>query len=327
VTIAQLTEAELVARIQARLPLPPRWLTVGIGDDAAVIEPERNRLEVLTVDAQVEGIHFDRRFTPAEAIGHRALAVNLSDLAAMGSTPRLALLSLALPSGLDSADFERMIDGLAALAVRHRVHVAGGNLTRSPGPLLLDVTVSGTVKRRHVLTRAGAKPGDLVFVTGSLGAAGAGLQMLGASTETRSSCRDRFLYPEPRVRIGGLLGRNRAASACMDLSDGLADGARQIAAASQVGMVVDADALPIEPDARQWFEAKGTDPVLEAVTCGEDYELLFTVRPQWAGRLRAIQNETDVPLRKIGFCTRDRAVVLRRGSIETAIPHGYKHFG
>jgi thiamine-monophosphate kinase len=327
VTVAELTEAELIARIQAKLPPAPAWLTVGIGDDAAVVEPERNRLEVLTVDAQVEGIHFDRRFTPPDAIGHRALAVNLSDLAAMGSTPRLALLSLALAPALDATDFEQMIGGVAALALRHRVHVVGGNLTRSSGPLMLDVSVSGSVKRRHVLTRAGAKPGDLVFVTGSIGAAGAGLQMLGASSDARSSCRSRYLYPEPRVATGALLGRNRAASACMDLSDGLADGARQIAAASRVGMVVDADALPIDPDARGWFETRGADPVLEALTCGDDYELLFTVRPQWAGRLRTVQKDTDVPLRKIGFCTRDRAVVLRRGSIETAIPHGYKHFG
>ena len=153
-------------------------MIVGIGDDAAVVEPERNRLEVLSVDALVEGIHFDRAFTPPDAIGHRALAVNLSDLAAMGADARLALLSLGLPETFPVADFDALIDGLAALAARHRLHVAGGNLTRSPGPLIVDVTVVGTVKRRRALLRGGARAGDELYVSGTIGAAAAGLQML-----------------------------------------------------------------------------------------------------------------------------------------------------
>ena len=115
-TISDCSERELIARIQARLPSPPDWLLVGIGDDAAVVEPERNRVEVLTVDALVEGIHFDRAFVPPDAIGHRALAVNLSDLAAMGAAPRLALLSLALPPALSIADFDGLVAGIVALA-------------------------------------------------------------------------------------------------------------------------------------------------------------------------------------------------------------------
>src|SRR5256885_14718931 len=154
-TVSDVAERELVARIQRRLPPSPPWLLVGIGDDAAVVEPERNRAQVLTVDALVEGVHFDRAFVPPEAIGYRALAVNLSDLAAMGAAPRLALLSFALPAGLPLADFDGMIAGLARLAARHCVHVAGGNLTRSPGALMIDITVMGSVKRRQGLTRAG----------------------------------------------------------------------------------------------------------------------------------------------------------------------------
>lgn len=147
-TVSDFTERELIARITRQLPPPPAWMPIGIGDDAAVVEPERNRLEVLSVDALVEGVHFDRAFTPPAAIGHRALAVNLSDLAAMGAAPRLCLLSLALPAAFPVADFDAMIGGLAALAARHQIHVAGGNLTKSPGPLVLDITVSGTAKRR-----------------------------------------------------------------------------------------------------------------------------------------------------------------------------------
>src|SRR6202790_515574 len=141
--VSELTERELIARIQRQLPAAPDWMLIGIGDDAAVVVPERNRDEVLTVDALVEGIHFDRAFVPPDAIGHRALAVNLSDLAAMGATPRLALLSMVLPAPFQVDDFDRLVGGFVSLAARHRLHVAGGNLTRSPGPLVLDVTVLG----------------------------------------------------------------------------------------------------------------------------------------------------------------------------------------
>jgi len=331
-TVADFSEAELIARIQERLPPPPAWMVVGIGDDAAVVEPERNRLEVLSVDALVEGVHFDRAFTPPAAVGHRALAVNLSDLAAMGAAPRLALLSLALPAAFPIADFDQMVSGLTALAARHRVHLAGGNLTRSPGPLVIDVTVVGTVKRRQALTRGGSRPGDELWVTGTIGAAAAGLQMLreGAKSSSVPSvvehCIQRYLYPEPRLRIGSLLARNRAATACMDLSDGFADGVHQIAGASGVGAIIDAGALPIAPGAREWFEKHGTDPVVAAATGGDDYELLFAVRPREGGRFAAALRHRDATLTCVGRCTADRAVVLRRDNGDHPLPRGYAHF-
>jgi thiamine-monophosphate kinase len=350
-TVADLSERELIARIQQRLPPAPPWLLVGIGDDAAIVEPERNRVEVLTVDAVVEGIHFDRAFVPADAIGHRALAVNLSDLAAMGAAPRLALLSMALPATLPAADFDAIVAGFTALAAAHRLHVVGGNLTRSPGPLMIDVTVAGTVKRRQGLTRAGAKPGDDLYVSGTIGAAGAGLRMLKkistredtigtevqssalggrASVSPVSSVVERYLRPEPRVRLGVLLARNRAASACVDLSDGLADGVQRLAEASGVGVMLDASALPIDPAARAFFEAHGLDPVEESLSAGDDYELLVAVRPRTRGRLSSAIRHGGVPLTRIGRCTEDRAVTLQRtgaaAATEAALPAGYTHF-
>ena len=335
--VADLSESELIARIQRRLPPAPAWMIVGIGDDAAVVEPERNRLEVLAVDAIVEGVHFDRAFTPPAAIGHRALAVNLSDLAAMGAAPRLALLSLALPSTLPLRDFDAIVDGFACLAERARMHVAGGNLTKSPGPLMLDVTVVGTVKRRGALLRSGARAGDEIYVSGSIGGAAAGLQMLKAAAlaaahDTSASSRppgsggaiERYLYPDPRVRLGILLGRNRAASACMDLSDGLADAVSQVARASGVGAVVEAASLPIDPDAREWFASRGDDPVAAAIAGGDDYELLVVVRPRLRSRLAAARAGT--PLTRIGVCTADRSIVLRGAGGDRPWPRGYSHF-
>lgn len=341
-TISDCTERELIARIRGLLPPAPGWLLVGIGDDAAVVEPERNRVEVLTVDALVEGIHFDRAFVPAGAIGHRALAVNLSDLAAMGAAPRLALLSMALPAALPLTDFDAMVVGFTALAARHQLHVVGGNLTRSPGPLMIDVTVMGTVKRRQALTRGGARPGDDVYVSGTIGAAAAGLRMLQSSVishqssvETTTETDDRrlktaFLYPEPRVALGVHLGRNRAASACMDLSDGLADGVQQMAGASGVGMTIDADALPIDAGARVCFEARGLDPVVESLTAGDDYELLVAVRPRTQRRLTEAMRRGGVMLTRVGRCTAERGITLRAAggvSIDIgALAHGFSHF-
>src|SRR5213083_202551 len=176
--VGDFSEGDLIARIQQQLPPPPDWLLVGIGDDAAVVQPERNRVEVLTVDALVEGVHFDRAFVPAEAIGHRALAVNLSDLAAMGAAPRLALVSMALPAVLPLSDFDGIVDGIASLAARARLAVVGGNLTRSTGPLVIDITAMGTVKRRQALTRGGARSGDELYVSGTIGSAMAGRLIL-----------------------------------------------------------------------------------------------------------------------------------------------------
>ena len=238
-TVSDLGERALIARITARLTTPA-WVVVGPGDDAAVIEPERGALDVLTTDTQVEGVHFDRRFVPPDAIGHRALAVNLSDLAAMGAMPRAVLLSLVLPDALDVAIVDGMLDGLLALASAHNAVVVGGNISRTPGPMMVDVTAVGSVRPRRLLTRAGARPGDGVYVTGTIGDASVGLRSLQtAGGAAPHACQERYLRPQPRVRAGMLLGRNRAASACIDTSDGLADAVRRVAEASQVGIALD----------------------------------------------------------------------------------------
>jgi len=306
----------------------PSWVVIGPGDDAAVIRPERGSFDVVTTDALVDGVHFDRQFVAAHAIGHRALAVNLSDLAAMGALPRAALLSLALPPSLDVTDFEQLVDGVLSVASSHRVTLIGGNITQTPGPLTVDIAAIGAVRPRKVLTRSGARPGDEVYVTGSLGEAAIGLQRFRAGgADAADSCGVRYLRPQPRVRAGMLLGRNRAASSCMDVSDGLADCVRQVAEASGVGMTLDGSALPISAAVRDAQARRGRDPLQPALSGGDDYELFFTVRPAHRGRLRMVcQHVGDLPITRIGVVTKGRDLLVRDETGTRPLPEGYEHF-
>jgi thiamine-monophosphate kinase len=341
-TVADAGERAIIAAIRTRVPTAPAWLAVGIGDDAAVAEPERGALEILTTDASVEGVHFNRRFSAPCDIGWKALAVNLSDVAAMGGAPRLALLSLALPAELLIADLHALLDGFIEMAGEARVTLAGGNITRSPGPLMIDVTVTGTARPRRVLTRGGGRPGDALYVSGVVGAALAGLEWLRRSdgspaipaSNTRlpedaalAECVQRYRRPAPRARLGALLGRNRAASACMDLSDGLADAVDQIAGASGTGAAIDAETLPIPAAARRFFHDLGRDPITAAVAGGDDYELLIAVPNRARGRFATVQRQArGVALTRIGELTGEPGTRLLRGGRAEPLPAGFVHF-
>jgi thiamine-monophosphate kinase len=317
--------------------------------------------------------------------------VNLSDLAAMGAAPRAALLSLGLPGSLPFADLEMMLRALVELATLHKVTLIGGNVARSPGPLFLDVTLTGTVKRRRVLTRRGGRVGDALYVTGSLGAAAAGLAWLrrkadeagcaaaaavgtltavagdaggasavgtmaaaaGDAVARAAACEgpvwstegasdgvkdavERFLRPQPRMRFGLIAGRTRAAGACMDLSDGLADAVRQLAGASGTGAVVEAEALPIHPGAAEIFSGESKQSVEEpslqaaslqaAMSGGEDYELLLAVSRRSLRRFLAVQRLSGVPATRIGTLTAGGELVLRRNGVDEPLPSGFEHF-
>ena len=327
------SERELIDRIRRRLPAAPASLVVPPGDDAAVVVPERGAFHVLTTDAVVEGIHFDRRFSSLADAGYRAIAVNASDIAAMGGTPSLALLSFLLPASTSLDDVDALLDGILEMAAEAKVTVAGGNVSRSPGPLVVDVAMTGYVRPRRILTRGGGRPGHSLYVTGSLGAAAAGLEWFretggqGAVAQEMDECLGRHRRPQPRLRAGSLLGRNRAAAACMDLSDGLADAVRQIAEASGAGAAIDSAAIPVHPGAARWFTYKGRDPLLSAVTGGDDYELLVAVPRKAAGRLRGVQKAArGLAFTRIGELTVEPEVVLIRDGRREAMPGGFSHF-
>jgi thiamine-monophosphate kinase len=309
---------------------------VGIGDDAAVIAPERGALEVVTTDAVVEGVHFDRRHSSLEDVGYRALAVNVSDIAAMGGMPRHALLSFLLPAWTSPQDVEALADGVSEMASQARVTIIGGNITRTPGPLALDITVIGAVRPRRFLTRSGGRPGDTLYVTGSIGAAAAGLDWLSTvqpgvrglpDDPPLAACVARHRRPEPRLRVGGLLGRTKTATACMDVSDGLADAVRQVADACGTGARIDARRLPIDEGARRWFERRGIDPVRAALSASDDYELLFAASSKSGRRVAAVERQArGVALTAIGELTATPDIVLMIEGQGEPLPAGYSHF-
>ena len=198
-TVADLGEHRLIARLRSRVINLPPHVELGIGDDAAAIAPARSALEIITTDALVEGVHFRRDWTAADAVGHKALAVNLSDLAAMGATPRAALLSLALPETMPVVEFDALLDGFLALAAATATPLVGGNITRSPGPLMIDVTAIGSAPRRKLLRRSGGLAGDELYVTGALGGAAAGLllRQSGKQDDAAGGARARHQPPGP----------------------------------------------------------------------------------------------------------------------------------
>ena len=330
-------ERDLISRIRARLPAEPSWVRVGIGDDAAVVEAERNALEVLTTDTLVEGVHWDPRFCSPADVGHKTLAVNLSDLASMGARPRAALLSLSVTRAWEERDADEFIAALADEARTHGVAIVGGNVTSTPGPVAITLTLTGTVPPRRVLTRGGARPGDELYVTGSVGAALAGLRWLqahptldvpGASSPAGiAECVRRYRRPEARLRAGRLLGSNRVASACMDLSDGLADAVRQVAEASGTGARIDGASVPVPEAAAAVFTGLGADPVRAAIEGGDDYELLVAVPPKRRRALEAVRRlARGLPLTRIGELTKEPALVLIARDGRQPLPEGFAHF-
>jgi thiamine-monophosphate kinase len=315
-----LGEFDIIARYFARKSARGDVL-LGIGDDAAVLDSQPGRKLVIAMDTIVEGVHFPVD-TDAADIGYRALAVNLSDIAAMGAEPAWMTLSLCLPRANEQW-LSGFANGLFELAQDYGIALVGGDTVR--GPLVITVQIAGWVEQNRWLTRSGAKPGDLLFVSGIPGEAAAGLsviqrRMMGG--EAGSFLKHRFLRPRPRVELG--LQLRNVATAAMDVSDGLLTDLKKLCAASACGAQLNVDSLPESASMRELFEAD--DGLQFALAGGDDYELLFTLPPERVGALRnALQLQQRVT--QIGVITADTSVhCLRDGQPFRIKRSGYDHF-
>jgi thiamine-monophosphate kinase len=296
---------------------------LGVGDDAALLAPAAGQDLVAATDTLVAGVHYPEPADPA-SLGHRALAVNLSDLAAMGARPAWALLALTLPQA-EPAWLAQFAAGLGELARAHDVALVGGDTTR--GPLCVTVTLLGHVPSGGALRRAGGAAGDVLFVSGTPGDAAAGLALeqgrLAAAPEAGAYLRERFLRPQPRLALGERL--RGYASACIDVSDGLLADAGKLATASGAGVELDWEALPLSQALRA---ALGAERARElALTGGDDYELCFAVHPERVARLGAELPPQRWDYTRIGTLrAAPGAVVQREGTVMEFSHSGYEHF-
>jgi thiamine-monophosphate kinase len=312
-------------------------LIKGIGDDAAVIRPAAGCEMVLTADLLVEEIDFRREWMMPRMLGHKALAVSLSDIAAMGARARWALLSIGVPQKIWETDFvENFYEGFFALAETHRVTLIGGDVSRTPEHIVIDSIVAGDVKRNRAVLRTGARAGDHLFVTGTLGGAAAGLKLLEQGARLKKSKARtlkehavqelllKHVQPEPRMSWGALLSEQRLATAMIDLSDGLSSDLAHLCEASGVGARIDAARLPLHTALKSLSE-KDFDTHALALNGGEDFELLFTVRPR---NLKRMPTElAGVPVTYIGDMTKEKDIKLIKDSrISPLSPSGFKHF-
>ncbi len=304
VTLREFGERALIERVRRRLGPPSEDVLVGIGDDAAAVAWPGGTL-LLTTDMLVEDVHFRRKTTTLRELGAKALAVNLSDIAAMGGEPRFALVALALPAAASVGDVDDLYAGLTELAARYGVALVGGDTCAAPERIVLTITLVGRVEGAPV-RRSGARPGDAILVTGTLGAAAAGLAALERGPlpvpdDVTAPLLTAHRSPTPRVAEGRLVQASGVATAMIDLSDGLATDLGHIVEESGVGAEVRLSALPVGEATRQLARELGKEPWTWAVSGGEDYELLVTARPEHAATLATrVTAETGTTVTLIG---------------------------
>ncbi|MEW6730030.1 MAG: thiamine-phosphate kinase [Acidobacteriota bacterium] len=303
----------------------PSDLIAGIGDDTAILSTTRERELLITTDLLNEGIHFDLNYTTPTLLGHKALAVNLSDIAAMGGRASYFLLSLARPVHISDQFLEEMIAGMLALAKSQDILLIGGDTSRSPDRLFINITAIGECPAGNSIRRNGAQAGDLIFVSGSLGAAARGLELLRSGRRLNDTLEiadlaaiRAQLAPQPRVALGAVLGARQLANAMIDISDGLSSDLSHICQESGVGAEIEATAIPI---------AEGAS-LAQALNGGEDYELLFTVNPARSAEIDQLRRELpDIELNHIGVITSERERWLIEDKQKRAlIAQGYDHF-
>ncbi len=331
-SLSSLGEFGLIDRIRARFPQPaPPEL--GIGDDAALLSPSPGMQLVVSTDLLAEGVHFERSFGPLRLLGRKALAVNLSDLAAMGAKPRWFFLSLAIPAGFPLEEIEALLDGLAEQAAEHGVLLAGGDTCGSKSGLVISVTVMGEQRPELVLRRSGARPGDDVWVSGTLGDSALGLQLLLAGYEKKGDVAteyvvSRHLDPTPRCELGQALADAGLVSAMIDISDGLLADLGHLCHQSGCGAEIELTQIPRSAPFDAVTAGASPTPWQLVVAGGEDYELCFTAPPARRAAILETANSAGIPVAVIGKVTDSGRVVahLPDGSNFQPSASGYTHF-
>jgi thiamine-monophosphate kinase len=315
-------ENDLVRRIQAiGAARRNSAVRLGIGDDAALLSARPGYEIILTCDWFLEATHFLRDLHPADSVGWKCLARAVSDIAAMGGEPRCFLLSLALPETHTGRWLNEFLSGLRRAARKLECPLAGGDTTRSLS-ILANVTVVGEIRTGRAVLRSGARPGDIIYVSGRLGEAELGFRRLRRlrRVKPKDSTFRRHLYPEPRLALGRWLSDRQIATAMMDLSDGLSTDLPRLCQASGVGARLDASRIPVVVRVPNRSNVERVDPGDLALNAGDDYELLFTVRPAKARRVpRAFGG---FPLTAIGEITRDRGLFVQRDGRGQPLPPG-----
>ena len=326
-SLAACGEFGLIERIRAQVAGRDDVL-LGIGDDCCATTLPAGEILLTTTDLLLEEIHFRRAWTNLYALGRKAVAVNISDIAAMGGTPQSLSLGLALPADLNPDDFDQLIAGILAAAKEYGAVLSGGDTCRSPGGLMLSVTVQGSIKPEQILRRSGAKVGDLLYVSGTLGDSALALRELLAGRTPPADLALRHHQPLARLRLGQALARRRLATAMIDLSDGLRADLGHILEASGVGARVQAAALPLSATFRAALAAE--PGVLDlALGGGEDYELLWSAPPSAAVALAALSAELDLPLTCIGEVVAGAGLLVTAADGQEIVSAkvGYNHFG
>ncbi len=329
-------EFGLIDRIRKLLPPVSGPVKLGIGDDAAVICQPGGEALLVTTDMLVEGVHFDCSFIPAVDLGYKALSVNLSDIAAMGGVPSCYFLDLGLPPSLSLTWFTDFITGMLDIAGHHRVQLLGGDTVAS-AQITIAITVHGRAAEAEIVYRQGAKPGDRLYVSGTLGDSALGLHLLqqGKRPDMDESPAESFLInrhrrPQPRIQLAHRLAVAHLASSMLDISDGLlGDLDHLLLADGRLGAEIILCQLPLSPAYRQLQSLDSLDGYLPALTGGEDYELLFTVSAEREDELAALLVESDVGVCCLGTIEEQAGIRLKLpgGQLLSADDlHGYDHF-
>lgn len=333
--LADLGEFGLIGRLARQLAaddVQPAAgeIELGIGDDAALLRLPSDTQLVTTIDALIEEVHFRRDWSRPEDLGWKALAVNVSDLGAMGARPLAALLSIALPPNLPVRWIDRLYRGLAECARQYGCPIIGGDTVRSPRSVAISVTALGSVPCGRAVRRSGAQVGDLLYVTGVLGESGAGLDLLQRSVMRKRKYEALYRWhirPQPPVAAGAVLAEAGLPTAMMDLSDGLGSDLRHLTRASGVGAQVEAERLPISEVTRMAAKELGTDPARWALFGGEDYQLLFTVPRERLSEVAPTLGPLGITATVIGDITpRGLKLMLPDGSKKPLRPEGFAHF-